>query len=331
MAAFWHARREQAEFEVCDLKRISSTDLEAVLREEVVTWRTRLHWDFTPSADLVSRYAAIQALDGLALLENGRLTGYSYWVVEGNKALIGDLYIRHTSRTPETENLLLAQTLHKLTAGPHFVAPWLQRIEAQLMAADLRADQVLPEGPAPKGHRRLFMLASTRRVAELPPAEIPSGYQILGWGPRLMDDTAALIAAVYQKHIDSEINDQYRSASGARRFLQNVVQYPGCGVFSPESSFAILSEAGRVCGVSIASRVAPESGHVAQICIAEELQGRRMGYELLRCSMLALAGEDAREVSLTVTASNEKAVRLYAMAGFRTIHEFDALVWDGLS
>ena len=42
---------------------------------------------------------------------------------------------------------------------------------------------------------------------------------------------AAVIAAAYRGHIDSDINDQYRSLNGSLRFLNNIVRFPGCGVF----------------------------------------------------------------------------------------------------
>ncbi len=128
--------------------------------------------------------------------------------------------------------------------------------------------------------------------------------------------------------MDSLINDQYQSASGAERFLRNIVNYPGCGSFQHESSFVALGPSGDVQGCVIATRVAPETGHIAQVCAADAYLGRGLGYELLRRSMVALEAGGCREVSLTVTESNLRAQRLYARMGFRAIHYFNALVWD---
>jgi hypothetical protein len=59
------------------------------------------------------------------------------------------------------------------------------------------------------------------------------------WSDQHQDATAHLIAAAYQGHVDSSINDQYRTViAGARRFLHNIVQYPGCGAFFRPASFA---------------------------------------------------------------------------------------------
>ena len=42
----------------------------------------------------------------------------------------------------------------------------------------------------------------------------------------------------------------------------------------------------------------------------------------------ALAKRNFALLTLTVTASNRKAVSLYEWLGFRGTHRFDAMVWD---
>lgn len=331
MAAFWNAHSDEPAEEVIELRRLGPGALDALLEEEVRSWRERLHWDFRPSAELVQRYVAMRALDGLALFVGAEVAGYVYWVQEDRKALLGDLYVRAHARNDVRENLLLSGALARLTAGPHFTSSWIRRVEAQLMGASIRAAGALPDGPRPAGFRRLFMLAPLEGWRELPRLPLVEGLQAEHFGPRWMDEAAALVARVYAGHVDSEINDQYRTVTGAGRFLQNVVQYPGCGIFRHDCSFVALDETRRVQGLCLASQVSPESGHIAQICVDRSLHGRGAGYELLRCSMAAMAGCGLSEVSLTVTERNAQALALYRRTGFRTIHEFDALVWDGLS
>jgi ribosomal protein S18 acetylase RimI-like enzyme len=53
-----------------------------------------------------------------------------------------------------------------------------------------------------------------------------------------------------------------------------------------------------------------------------------VGYELLRRSMLSLAGRGCGHASLTVTASNESAIALYERAGFTKLRRFAAYVWE---
>ncbi len=319
------AREQVRPLRLDDLRSVSPDTLDPILKEERGRWRALLHWDFTPSANLVIRYVQMQALDGFVLLDDEEPAGYIYWVSEDHKGLLGDLYLRDAWRSPANENMLLSAALTQLRRNP-----WLHRVEAQLMQLSARGSQVFPAGLRPKVFVRNFMLTGLEGLeARRPMITLPT-LRMEHWGPRWLDDSAALIGAVYSAHVDSEINDQYHSSQGARRFLQNIVQYPGCGEFSHECSFVALDQQGRVRGLSLASTVAPEVGHIAQICLAREFQGTGAGYELLRLSLAALRAQGAAEVSLTVTASNHRAVRLYERFGFRTIHQFEALVWENL-
>src|SRR5262249_12973108 len=91
-------------------------------------WLEELDWDFRKSADLVRRFVDMRALSGSALVEYGRVTGYMYYVLEDDKGLIGDLYVRKEARDPEVENLLIETALDAMIALPGVV-----RIESQLM------------------------------------------------------------------------------------------------------------------------------------------------------------------------------------------------------
>jgi ribosomal protein S18 acetylase RimI-like enzyme len=185
-----------------------------------------------------------------------------------------------------------------------------------------------PGRARPQRYPRRFLEASLAPCEKLP-ARPPSGAIITGWTESMQDHTARLIAAAYQGHIDSRINDQYRSPSGARRFLTNIVQYPGCGTFFRPASFAAIDTTTRqLRGISLASLVASDCGHITQICVSKAEQGTGLGYELMRQSMVALSAHGCRAVSLTVTASNETAIRLYQHLGFSNRRDFAAYVWD---
>src|SRR5580704_11984144 len=93
--------------EIIDLRRLAARDLESLLQEETASWRNELEWEFEKSADLVRRFVDLRALNGGALVEDGQVVGYLYYVLEDNKGLVGDLYVRREMRTPERENRLL--------------------------------------------------------------------------------------------------------------------------------------------------------------------------------------------------------------------------------
>lgn len=310
---------------VVDLRNIAAADLTPLLDEESAAWRAALDWDFEPSADLVRRFVGMQALNGFALLEGVRTIGYSYYIREEKKGLIGDLYVCQRDRTAERENALIEATLEAL-----WRSPGVRRVEAQLLLLDSPLKRKVPFASRFKPYPRRFLEAPAKHALALEARE-PVGIAIAPWTEAQQDDSARLVAAAYRGHIDSEINDQYRSPNGSRRFLSNIVQYPGCGTFFPQASFAAVTSngaRGELCGISLASLVARETGHITQICVAPSQRGKGVGYALLRRSMLALAAHGCRTVGLTVTSKNISAIRLYEQMGFADRRDFAAYVWD---
>src|SRR5258708_2518307 len=113
---------------IVELRHLRAHDLECLLDEEIGTWKGSLDWDFQASAGLVRRFLDMQALSGYSLLFNGRPIGYSYFVCEERKGLIGDLYLLKEFATLENESLLLTTVLDNLLRTPA-----VRRIESQLM------------------------------------------------------------------------------------------------------------------------------------------------------------------------------------------------------
>jgi ribosomal protein S18 acetylase RimI-like enzyme len=311
--------------DVVDLRQLTASDLEPLLREETAAWREELDWDFEKSADLVRRFVDLRALNGNALVEQGAVTGYVYFVLEESKGLIGDLYVQRALRTPARENWLLQAALDQIAASPQSF-----RVECQLMMLGSGYEQGAPYADYRTSFERNFMRADLRQ-ARLDESRIRRPIFIERWADPYQEAAAHLIADAYRAHIDSHINDQYRSVSGARRFLHNIVQYPGCGAFYRPASFAAFDAgSGQLCGISLASLVAADCGHITQICVSDAVRGAGVGYELLRRSLISLRDAHCTFASLTVTAANRSAIDLYERVGFETLRRFSAYVWEGL-
>jgi ribosomal protein S18 acetylase RimI-like enzyme len=312
-------------FELAPLARLRSAALEPLLEEAIRTWRRILSWDYRASAELVRHYIDMQILNGFALLDAGEAIGYSYFVVDEHKGLIGDLYVRDQWRSADTEHRLLAAVVDELVRSPA-----IRRIESQLMMFSSARAAPLAHGRFARAYPRCFMLAELAGAAALPAGAAAARVAVENWAERRHEDAAQVIAAAYRGHIDSQVNNQYDSVAGARRFLHNIVEYPGCGTFfGPASFLAFERGAKEACGVSLASLVAADVGHITQIAVTPRVQGTGVGYELLRRSLVALLEHGCRKVSLTVTATNRSAILLYERTGFRVAHRFDALVWEG--
>jgi len=308
-----------------DLKELQPSDLAAVLDEETAAWSRDLDWDFRASSDLVRRFVNMQALTGFALVSGHETVGYSYYVCEERKGLIGDLYVAERFRTVENENLLLGSVVDALMS-----MPTVGRIESQLMMLGQSTNRPMPRAHRLQAFPRVFMQAPLDQARDLPGVAPKQRTVFEVWSERRQEDAARVIALAYAGHIDSQINDQYRSVSGARRFLLNIVQYPGCGnFFHPASMVAVDLASGQVCGICLSSLVREDVGHITQICVTPDVHGTGVGYELLRRSMVALSQAGCQSVSLTVTSANDTAIALYRRVGFDERRRFAAHVWEG--
>lgn len=319
------ARPDSPAFETIDLRFVPPGSLDRILEEESDVWRTELAWDFTTSAGLVKRFADMQSLPGVALMAGPWVIGYTYTVTEEEKGLIGDLYILREYSSPALEDQLLRATVESLTKSSK-----VRRMESQIILLS----HPRPEPPAMHQHLHLFERCFMSCDLENGGPWMPSGgdrdLEIGQWHEQHQDDSAGLIAHCYEGHIDSQINDQYRSLGGARRFLNNIVQYPGCGAFHSTGSWLGWQKStGRLCAMSLSSLVAADTGHITQICVLPNCRGTGVGREMLARTLEGMRQEGVKQVSLTVTASNTEAIGLYESMGFRIRRRFAAMVWDG--
>ncbi len=312
-----------------DLRELRPLDLAPLLAEETLQWREQLHWDYARSAELVRRFTELRALRGSALVSRrGQVVGYCYYILEQPKGLLGNLFVAEEFRTPENEDMLLGATLKTLLAAP------VDRIESQLMLLEagprlLSRFRTLPGGRQLKVFDRHFMMFDLGQTAL--PEEQPVGRDVRfePWSSTYQEATARMISEVYAGHVDAQINDQYRSLAGARKFLYNIVQYPGCGAFQVGASLvAVDRETGVLCGVCLASLVGERAGHITQLCVAPRMQGRGLGRALVTRCLRLMQEQGGRSASLTVTSSNGEALRLYLRAGFMAVRHFPACVWE---
>jgi ribosomal protein S18 acetylase RimI-like enzyme len=306
---------------IVDLRQTTVRQIESLLEEEARHWREELHWDYRGALDLIKRFLDAHALAGCVAFENGSAVGYSFYVLEEQKGLIGGLYV--SSRFPQTSigRRLLEEMLFSMRAIPH-----LTRIEAQLMPFSGPVDAPL-EDQGFRLYTRQFMLLDLAKFPESR-AGASSGMRLDRWNDRYFDPCAKLIYLAYANHVDGEINDQYRSHSGALKFLKNIILLPGCGQFVPAASF-VLRQPGsdELVAAVLTSEVFPGVGHTTQICVLPGFQGSGLGRMLMQTSVEALRSLKFRELTLTVTSENRTAVELYERLGFRTIKSFTAGVW----
>jgi len=320
MAALAEPFRYQLNPEIRDLREYRASHLNAVLAAEELDWRTSLEWDFAKSAELVRKFVDLGNLDGVVLVVGANVVGYAYHVVEDGKGLIGDVYLVPEHRTSANEWLLLNSLMDQISAVP--------RVEGQILMLSGELERPARHWTHYEVFRRAFLGLRLPMAHALEERPLPAYMVLQPWAPHDQEPAAQLIPATYQGHIDSRINDQYRSVAGARKFLHNIVQFPGCGEFHSEASFVGYDRRdGRLCGMVLSSLVAKGSGHITQLCVHPEYQSLGLGHELLRIALQQLERE-CSHVSLTVTVENRMARMLYERCGFRVLRKFAAYVWE---
>lgn len=318
--------------EILDLRHFAAPMLRPVLEAESVIWRERLNWDYLASAKLLLQYLDSRSLPGYVAVDGGRVTGYIFCVYEDSKAVIGDVFalpdgLPGDARMPgggrEVEESLLLRLLELLLHSPG-----VDRIESQLLLHKDGAHSEVFRQAGFEVYRRLYMSRNLAGAPVKTEIALPYGLELRPWHDQDLNAAGRLIAEAYRDHPDSRINDQYRSVHGSQRFLQNIVRFPGCGVFAPQASHIIVDLSTREpVALLLGSRVSAQCGHVTQICVHPAYRRRGLARVLLQLAAERFQRIGVAELTLTVTEANQRAVDLYVQEGYELAHSFNAAVW----
>ncbi len=244
-------------------------------------WSDRLRWDYRSSANLLLEYLDSHVLPGYVAIEHNRLCGYVFCVYEHAKAVIGDVFGAPSlcDDTHKVEERLIRHLIELLQNSPG-----VDRIETQLLLHPHGEHAGVFAETGFEVYKRLFLeldLAAISTEAESPPV-LPHALVLRAWRDSDFPAAGRLIAAAYQNHLDARINDQYQSTTGSLRFLHNIVRFPGCGIFDTDAS-RVMFEPGsdEIAAMLLCSRVAEDTAHVTQICVAPRYRRLGLGTVLL--------------------------------------------------
>jgi ribosomal protein S18 acetylase RimI-like enzyme len=325
------------ELEIIDIRRFELDAFLPLLEAESHAWHDHLRWDFAASARLISTYLRGKRLAGYGLVLDGRIGGYCFFFYDGEKGLIGDLFVEPSFAGMDQVLRLLEHVLETLLA-----TPGLHRVEAQLAHFSFEDLEGCFRAHGFQGYRRRFMVAclemrprapATLAANRSPRAEEnairPDDFFLIPWDHQRDRDAAELLHNTYRQHVDAAINDQYNSQAGAARLIENIVHQQSCGEFSPGlSRLAIHRRSQSLAGILTVTTVRPHTAHIPQVAVARTFQGRGLGTLLIESLLEELTPQGYQELTLTVTDTNEGAVRLYERLGFVTFKGFGAFVFN---
>ncbi len=315
--------------EVIDIRHFEARDFQPLLATESRAWEDELRWDFASSKRIISACLAEKRLSGYALVKGGRVLGYSFFIYEEFKGLIGDLFFDRSGVDPEECRTLVEHVLETILATPR-----LKRVEAQL--PHFKVEEI---GPDFRAHGfevfpRRFMTLDLKKWPSDDHASANSrqslgNFSLVPWVRRHDGDAAKLLFHTYRRHVDARINDQYLSVPGSSRLIESILHFHGCGEILPGlSQAAIHLPTGKLAGILALTEVRSGTAHIPQIAVAEEFQGCGLGQAMMEQGFRELVKRGLEEVTLTVTDANAGAVKLYERVGFLTFKIFGAYVWE---
>ena len=318
--------------EIIDIRQFDAREFQPLIQAESRVWGANLRWDYTASAELIAACLEEKRLSGYALVSENRIRGYSFFFYEGEKGLIGNLFVEPDGGAGlEQARFLLDHVLETMLA-----TPGLRRVETQLPHYAFEELDPCFRARNFKGYNRRFMavsldpwLADGARSQNRSAPRLPADFLMIPWERKHDREAAQLLYLTYRDHVDAAINDQYSSPAGGERLVENIVRHRGCGEDLPQASqVAIHRRSGKLAGILALTSVRPGTAHIPQIAVSREFQGCGLGSAMMELSFQSLVRRGYREVSLTVTDSNTGAVRLYERLGFETFQTFGAFVWN---
>ncbi len=292
-----------------------------LMQEEEKAWMSDLSWDYSPIGQILTSFIRQKLLPGYAAIDGNEARGYTYFLVNQTKGIIGALYVSKFDYSQKAVEELLSLTISSLKDSQN-----IKRIEAQIMTFNNLNLTATFTQHGFSYYPRYYMdldLTNYRKNNEFSVRE-----EIIPWSSSHLERAAEMSMTSYLNQTDAEICEDYRTRAGCESYLRSLVENPGCGVFMPETSFMAMDAKGAPCGFLICSRISSGAGMIPQIAVHPSCQGMGVGNALMNRSFEQLKAMGFRSVSLTVTKKNRRAFEWYQRLGFKVRKDFGAYVWQ---
>jgi ribosomal protein S18 acetylase RimI-like enzyme len=295
--------------------------LYSLMEEEGKAWIDELGWDYSPIRQILASFIKQKLLPGYVAVLDTEAVGYTYFLINRTKGIIGAVYVRSSGHSQ-----MITERLLDLTVAALKDSQQVRRVEAQIM---LFHNLNLTEAFKRNGFRhfpRYYLNLDVNSYHREP----GSAYKgtIVPWDSAYLSDTTEIVLKSYNNQIDSIICADYRTPAGCEGYLRSLVENPGCGVFMPEASFVALDENTIPCGFIIGCRISDKIGMIPQISVYPSYQNRNLGNILMNSSLERFRSSGFHRISLTVTPENTRAYNWYRRLGFNVGKEFGAFIWE---
>jgi ribosomal protein S18 acetylase RimI-like enzyme len=303
------------------ISHLDEAFLNPIMGEEEKMWMSDLGWDYSTIRLILASFVKNRQLPGYVAVNSQKAIGYTYYLINQRKGIIGALYASETDRSQEAVEQLLSLAISHLKDFSD-----IRRIESQIMPFhNLRISPTFTQNGFQYFHRYYLVLSLDSVTENL---NILCEERIVPWDSGYLARAAEMTVISYYNQTDAEICEDYRTKPGCENYLRSLIENPGCGFFMPKASFISLDERGSFCGFLICSRISTRAAMIPQIAVHPSHQGRGVGNSLIHRSLRELKASGFQSVSLMVSRENQRAFDWYRRVGFRIRKEFGAYVWQ---
>lgn len=299
------------------LSEVSTRELRPLLEEESEHWAGELLWDYRDVSSAVASGVERRALTGFVLQDGLRAMAYCYSMIDAGRAIVGSVFAASGFRGQGLEEKLVEAVIEDAQRHPHN-----ERVECQTLFST-----------APAADQRFIRAGFASRIRHylVRPLDAPVDRPTHHWTlrPLRREDLPAAAQIIHRSHVgslDAALNLTYATPSFCRGFVETLVLRAGCGRFDPEASFIAETASGSV-GVLLASHLSRTNGHVCQVSVSPDAQGRGIGRALMAATLQSFREQGLQTASLSVTLDNHPAYALYKALGFHLRKEFAAHAW----
>jgi ribosomal protein S18 acetylase RimI-like enzyme len=309
-----------SEIKYLPLSFLNQNSFQPLMQEEEAAWLADLGWDYAPIQQILASFIRQKLLPGYGAISENRLLGYTYFLVNQAKGIIGAIYASKSGPGQHIDEKLLSLTIEALHENPQ-----IKRIEAQIMP--FHGAQLTPTF-ARNGfncHPRYYLSLKLNDFRSL---KSNSEDKIVAWDSHRLRQAAEMTAASYYNQLDAVLCEDYRTIAGCESYLRSLIENPGCGIFMPEASFMCMDDLNAPCGFVMTCRISDRVGMIPQIAVHPSLQAKGLGNALIQQSFEKLKAMGFHSVTLTVSKDNARAFDWYQRVGFKIQKEFGAYIWE---
>ena len=304
--------------------------IDTLFEEQRSEWMERLRWDYAAPSKILRELVVRRELLGFAAVAGSATIGFSFYVVEGARCSIGDIYVSKDWRRIGADGKMASAILGSVRRMPR-----MRRIECQGPAFDNDAADGVFLGLGFARYDRHFMLASLadidwseRSGNTSSRAASAAEVTLRPWNETDFGPAVRVIYRSYNGRIDRDINILYTTEEGCAELLSILTDSVWCGKFLPDvSCVAANAKTGVPVGVLVASGIASDVGHIGQVSVTPSHQGLGVGRRMIQLALTQLKLRGDAAASLAVTGQNTSALGLYRSIGFQTIHTFPVYCW----